>query len=80
MTPFIAFLSGSSPRRTRGRPLFSAFVARQPHTLFAWFAAAFNLLAIGRTLLGFVQPVEILYALRLVAFLLIIAAIVLKNC
>lgn len=49
--------------------------------LFAWFAAAFALLAVQRVLLLAVDPeyAVVLYAVRAVAFLLIIAAIVDKN-
>ncbi len=47
--------------------------------LFAFFALGLALLAIQRALLPLVQPVELLYALRLVAFLLIVAGIVEKN-
>ena len=47
--------------------------------LFACFSAAFTLLAIGRALLGVIHPAEVLYVIRLIAFLLIIAAVVIKN-
>lgn len=47
--------------------------------LFAFFAVGFALLAVQRTLLGVVHPVEILYAVRLLAFLLMVIAIVEKN-
>ena len=48
-------------------------------SLFAFFAAAFLLLAIGRLALSIVEPREVLYLLRLAAFVMIIVAIVMKN-
>jgi hypothetical protein len=47
--------------------------------LFAFFAFGFALLAIQRALLPLVHPIEILYAVRLVAFLLMVLAIIEKN-
>lgn len=58
---------------------FFRFWRETRDVLFGCFAAAFVLLAVGRALLGFVDPPEVLYVLRLIAFLLIIAAIVIKN-
>lgn len=47
--------------------------------LFAFFAFGFALLALQRTLLPVVRPVELLYAVRLIAFLLMGLAIVERN-
>jgi len=62
---------------------FLKFWKRSDDPLFAIFAAAFALLALGQGLLAFSDlPVEErswIYILRLAAFLLIIVAIVRKN-
>ncbi len=62
---------------------FLKFWKRSGDTLFAIFAAAFSLLALGQALLALSDvPVEErswIYLLRLAAFLLIIVAIVRKN-
>jgi hypothetical protein len=58
---------------------FLRFWRESRDRLFLFFALGFALLAIQRTLLPFVRPAELLYALRLLAFLLIVAAIVEKN-
>ena len=62
---------------------FLKFWKRSDDPLFATFAAAFALLALGQGLLAFSDlPVEErswIYILRLAAFLLIIVAIVRKN-
>lgn len=51
--------------------------------LFAFFGAAFGLLALSWTLLGLLSPTDearpYVYAIRLVAFLLIIVAVIDKN-
>ncbi len=62
---------------------FLKFWRRSADTLFAIFAAAFLLLALGQALLALTNvPVEErswIYLLRLAAFVLIIAGIVHKN-
>lgn len=47
--------------------------------LFAFFSGAFAILAVQRVLLVIYRDMESLYVLRLLAFVLIIAAIVDKN-
>ena len=47
--------------------------------LFAFFAFGFALLAIQRALLTVIEPVEVLYGIRLLAFLLMVTAIIEKN-
>lgn len=80
MTFATSFLSGSL---TMGYAVAALFFLRfwkdSRDALFGYFAGAFLLLAAGRALLGFVEPAEILYTLRLGAFLLIIVAIIVKN-
>ena len=62
---------------------FWSFWRRTRDSLFAWFAVAFWLLALGQSLLALTGiPVEErswIYLLRLAAFLLIIFAILRKN-
>ena len=58
---------------------FLKFWKQSRDRLFGFFAVGFALLAVQRALLPVVHPVEVLYALRLVAFLLIAVAIVEKN-
>jgi len=62
---------------------FWRFWSRTHDALFAWFAVAFWLLAIGQALLALTGiPVEErswIYLIRLAAFLLIIFAILRKN-
>ncbi len=48
-------------------------------SLFAYFSAAFLLLAVGRLGLSVAEPHQLLHLLRLAAFVLIIVAIVMKN-
>jgi hypothetical protein len=48
-------------------------------SLFGWFAAAFALLACQRLLLIAVRENDVLYVVRLAAFVLILIAIVQKN-
>ena len=53
---------------------------RESHDrLFGLFALSFGLLAVQQALLPFVHAKEVLYAVRLLAFLLIVWAIVQKN-
>ncbi|HKP74437.1 MAG TPA: DUF5985 family protein [Longimicrobiaceae bacterium] len=62
---------------------FLRFWRRSGDRLFAWFAAAFWLLGAQRAALAALQPGEQgatwLYVVRLVAFLLILAAVIDKN-
>lgn len=60
---------------------FLKFWSAARERLFALFAAAFVLLAVQRVLLPFVpvQWADTLYGVRLIAFILIIVAIVDKN-
>jgi hypothetical protein len=58
---------------------FLRFWRESRDTLFAYFSVGFALLALHRTLLPFVRPAEILYVIRLAAFLLIAFAILQKN-
>jgi hypothetical protein len=62
---------------------FLRFWRRSRDRLFAWFAAAFWLLGAQRVALAFVEEgspaTTWLYGVRLVAFLLILAAVVDKN-
>ena len=62
---------------------FLRFWRRSGDRLFAWFAAAFWLLAAQRGALAAVGPASAastwLYGVRLVAFLLILAAVIDKN-
>jgi hypothetical protein len=63
--------------------LFFRFWRDSHDRLFGFFGAAFWLLAVSWTLLGLFSPTEetrpYIYAIRLIAFLLIIVAIVDKN-
>ncbi len=63
--------------------VFLRFWRRGADTLFALFAAAFGLLALSWFLLALFSPTEesrpYIYGIRLVAFLLIILAIMQKN-
>ncbi len=53
---------------------------RESHDrLFAFFAFGFALLSLDRVMLPWVQPIEVLYVLRLIAFMLIAVAIIEKN-
>ena len=62
---------------------FLRFWATSHERLFALFAAAFGILAVQRVALAvtysFVEDQSVLYLLRLLAFLIIIVAIVDKN-
>jgi uncharacterized protein DUF5985 len=51
--------------------------ARDP--LFAWFSAAFAILAVQRMLIVALPDQNALYAIRLAAFVMILVAIVQKN-
>ena len=80
MNGAIYFLSGFL---TMGYAVAALFFLRfwrdSRDRLFAFFAFGFALLAVQRALLPVVQPVEILYGVRLVAFLLMALAIIEKN-
>ena len=80
MSGAIYFLSGFL---TMGYAVAALFFLRfwrdSRDRLFAFFAFGFALLALQRALLPVVQPVEILYGVRLVAFLLMALAIIEKN-
>jgi hypothetical protein len=80
MIPAVFFLSGFLTACYAIAALFFLkFWSQSRDRLFGFFAVGFALLAVQRALLPLVHPVEVLYALRLVAFLLIVAAIVEKN-
>jgi hypothetical protein len=81
---YLTFLQGIAATAAWASGLFFFRFWRQSHDrLFAFFGAAFWLLAFSWTLLATVNPAEetrpYIYAIRLVAFLLIIAGIVEKN-
>lgn len=81
---YIAFLQGISATGAWVGGLFFMRFWRESHDrLFAFFAAAFWLLALSWTLLGLFSPTEetrpYIYAIRLLAFLLLIGGIVDKN-
>lgn len=63
--------------------VFLRFWRRTADMLFAFFAGAFSLLALSWYLLALINPVEearpYIYGLRLIAFTLIIAAVIQKN-
>lgn len=80
----VVFLQGVSAAAAWAAGLFFLRFWRDSRdTLFALFGAAFWLLALSWTLLALISPTEesrpYIYTLRLVAFLLIIAATVEKN-
>lgn len=76
----VAFLSGCVVTAYAIIALyFFRFWRESRDVLFGCFAAAFVLLAVGRALTGSVHPAEIVYVIRLVAFVLILIAIVIKN-
>jgi hypothetical protein len=58
---------------------FLRFWSQSRDRLFAFFAVGFALLALQRMLLLVIQPVELLYGVRLLAFLIIAGAIVDRN-
>ena len=62
---------------------FLRFWRAQTDQLFGFFAAAFALMAVNAVALGLMDPTAefrvALYVVRLLAFLLILAAIVMKN-
>jgi hypothetical protein len=81
---YLVFLQGVAAAGAWVSGVFFFHFWRQSHErLFAFFGAAFWLLALSWTLLGLFSPTEearpYIYAIRLVAFLLIIGGIVEKN-
>ena len=81
MSPTVLFMSGVLAMGYAVAGLcFVRFWRESRDRLFAWFAAAFILLALQRVLITFAASAgDALYLLRLAAFGLIIAAIVDKN-
>jgi hypothetical protein len=80
----VAFFQGISTAGSFVVALIFLRFWRESHDrLFAFFGAAFATLAVSWTLLGLTSPEDetrpYLYAIRLVAFLLLIAGIVDKN-
>jgi hypothetical protein len=83
-TQIVVFLQGACAMASWAVGLFFLRFWRESRDrLFAYFAAAFWLLGASWVLLGLVGPTEdnrpYIYGLRLVAFLLVIAAIIEKN-
>jgi hypothetical protein len=81
---YLTFLQGISATGAFVCGLFFLrFWRESSDRLFAFFAAAFWLMAVSWALLGLISPTEetrpYIYAIRLLAFLLIIAGIVDKN-
>lgn len=81
---YLVFLQGvSATGAWIGGLLFLRFWRESRDPLFAFFGAAFWLLSLSWTLLALTSPTEearpYVYALRLVAFVLIITAMVVKN-
>jgi hypothetical protein len=58
---------------------FLRFWRESRDPLFGWFAAAFALLACQRLLLVTLRESDVLYVVRLAAFILILVAIAQKN-
>jgi hypothetical protein len=58
---------------------FLRFWRESRDPLFGWFAAAFALLACQRLILVTIRENDILYVVRLAAFIMILVAIVQKN-
>jgi hypothetical protein len=80
MTAAMHFLSGALTMGYLVAALFFAkFWSESRDRLFGFFALTFALLAVQRALLSLLEPAELLYGIRLVAFLILIVAIVEKN-
>jgi hypothetical protein len=80
MSAPVLFLSGILAMGYAVASLFFLRFWRRTHDrLFAWFAAAFALLAVQRAVLSLAEPHEAFYLMRLAAFVLIIIAIADKN-
>ncbi len=84
MSPLACFLSGLIAMGFAVAGLFFlSFWRRTRDTLFVAFAVSFGLLALNQALTTFVRTPEEtqsqIYLIRLLAFLIIIGAIVLKN-
>ena len=76
----VAFLSGALTMGYLVATLFFLRFWRESRDrLFAFFAAAFFLLATQRLLIALTEPADVLYLVRLAAFVLILVAIVDKN-
>ena len=81
---YLVFLQGVGATGAWVSGLFFLRFWRHSHDpLFAFFAAAFGLLGLSWTLLALTSPTEdtrpFIYAIRLVAFGLIIVAMIVKN-
>ena len=80
MTPGVAFLSGFL---TFGYAVAALFFLRfwreSRERLFAYFAAAFLLLASQRVLVSFVAPSDVFFVVRLAAFIVILFAVYDRN-
>ncbi len=84
MNGVVGFLSGAA---TMGYAVVGIFLlrfwrrARDP--LFLWFAVAFALLAVNQALTGILgsalETLAAIYSIRLLAFIIIIVAIIRKN-
>ena len=84
MIRLVAFLQASSATLAWiSATLFLRYWRQTRDTLFALFALAFLLLGVSWAMLSVINPVgdasPFIYGLRLVAFLLIIAAVIDKN-
>jgi hypothetical protein len=80
MTAAVYLISGALLMGYAIAALFFLRYWRDTHdSLFAYFSAAFLLLAVGRVGLSVAEPHQLLYVLRLAAFVLIIVAIVMRN-
>jgi hypothetical protein len=80
MTTAVHFVSGFLTACYAVAALFFVKFWRESRDrLFGFFAIGFAILAVQRALLVLMQSSELLYGLRLIAFLLIVVAIVEKN-
>lgn len=84
MIRLVAFLQGvSATAAWVSATIFVRYWRESRDTLFALFAIAFTLLGLSWALLSILNPVgdasPYIYGLRLVAFLLLIAAVIQKN-
>lgn len=80
MITIVLFLSGAFAMACCTASLyFLRFWRDSKDRLFAWFTWAFALLAAERVLIDALKPHAVFFVIRLVAFLLIICAIIDKN-
>lgn len=84
MRPVVVFLQGVSATAALVAGLFFFRFWRDTHDrLFAYFGGAFCLLSLSWALLGLINPGDetqpYIYAIRLLAFLLIIGGMIEKN-